>query len=111
LYSLAYAFEAVGEALAVILMVIQVAGSGGSFPIEVLPEPFQIMYNYMPFMHAMNALRECIAGFYGDDYWLYLSGLLPYVGIAIIIGVVLSKPCRGLLEKIDESKEKTELLI
>lgn len=111
LYSLAYAFEAVGEALAVILMVIQVAGSGGSFPIEVLPEPFQIMYQYMPFMHAMNALRECIAGMYGNDYWIYLSGLLPYVGIAIVIGVVLSKPCRGLLKKIEESKERTELLI
>ena len=111
LYALAYAFEAGGEAIAVVLMVIQVAGSGGTFPIEVLPRPFQVLYEYMPFMHAMNALRECIAGRYENDYWMYLSGLLVYIGVAIIIGILFSIPAKGLLKKIDESKEKTQLMV
>ena len=111
MYSLTYAFEAVGEALAVVLMVIQVAGSGGTFPIEVLPAPFQYIYKYMPFMHAMNALRECIGGMYENDYFVYVSGLFVYVGVSIAIGLFLSVPCRKLLKMIDESKERTDLLI
>ena len=111
LYALTYAFEAVGEAAAVVLMVLQVAGSGGTFPIEVLPKLYQIMYAYMPFAYGMNAVRECIAGMYGVDYWKFLSGLLIYVALSLLIGLVISIPCKRLNLKIAESKEKTDLLI
>ena len=35
--------SAITEALAVIILIMQVAGSGGTFPIEVLPEPFKFI--------------------------------------------------------------------
>nr|MCR4673771.1 YhgE/Pip domain-containing protein [Lachnospiraceae bacterium] len=111
LYSLTYAFEAVGEAIAVVLMVLQVAGSGGTFPVEVLPVVYQMMYKYMPFAYGMNAIRECVAGMYENDYWIYMSGLLTYIGVALVIGLVLSIPCKKLNLMIKESKEKTDLLI
>ena len=111
LYALTYAFEAVGEAVAVVLMVLQVAGSGGTFPVEVLPKIYQLMYNYMPFAYGMNAVRECIAGMYKYDYWKYMSGLLIYIALALVIGLVISRPCKRLNEKIKESTEKTDLLI
>ena len=111
LYALTYAFEAVGEAVAVVLMVLQVAGSGGTFPVEVLPKIYQVMYNYMPFAYGMNAVRECIAGMYKYDYWKYMSGLLIYIALALVIGLVISRPCKRLNEKIKESTEKTDLLI
>lgn len=111
LYALAYAFEAVGEAVAVVLMVLQVAGSGGTFPVEVLPRIYQLMYNYMPFAYGMNAVRECIAGMYKLDYLKYMSGLLIYIVLALIIGLVISVPCKKLNESIKESTEKTDLLI
>ncbi|MCR5545587.1 MAG: YhgE/Pip domain-containing protein [Lachnospiraceae bacterium] len=111
LYSLTYAFEAVGEAVAVVLMVLQVAGSGGTFPVEVLPVVYQLMYKYMPFAYGMNAIRECVAGMYENDYWVYMSGLLTYIGVALVIGLVLSIPCKKLNLMIKESKEKTDLMI
>ena len=111
LYALTYAFEAVGEAVAVVLMVLQVAGSGGTFPVEVLPRIYQLMYNYMPFAYGMNAVRECIAGMYKLDYLKYMSGLLIYIVLALIIGLVISVPCKKLNESIKESTEKTDLLI
>ena len=111
LYALTYAFEAVGEAVAVVLMVLQVAGSGGTFPVEVLPRIYQLMYNYMPFAYGMNAVRECIAGMYKLDYLKYMSGLLIYIALALIIGLVISVPCKKLNESIKESTEKTDLLI
>ena len=110
LYSLAYAFGAVGEAVAVVLMVIQVAGSGGTFPIEVLPHIYQKLYNFMPFMYSMNAVRECIGGMNGNDYGIYLSGLAVYVVIALIIGQVLSIPCRRLIKYVEGVKEDTDLM-
>lgn len=111
LYSLTYAFEAVGEAIAVVLMVLQVAGSGGTFPVEVLPVVYQLMYKYMPFAYGMNAIRECVAGMYKNAYWGYMSGLLTYIGVALLIGLVLSIPCKKLNVMIKESKEKTDLMI
>ena len=111
LYSLTYAFEAVGEAIAVVLMVLQVAGSGGTFPVEVLPLVYQLMYKYMPFAYGMNAIRECVAGMYQNDYWVYMSGLLTYIGVALLIGLVLSIPCKKLNLMIKDSKEKTDLMI
>lgn len=111
LYSLAYALGNVGEAAAVILMVIQVAGSGGTFPVEVLPKVFQIMYKYMPFAHGMNALRETIAGMQGCDYWKCLASLLAYIAVALLFGLVISIPFNKLNVKVEESKEKTDLLL
>jgi putative membrane protein len=111
MYSLSYAFGNVGEALAVVLMVIQVAGSGGTFPVEVLPWVFQILYKYMPFAYGMNAMRETIAGMHGNDYWGYLAGMLIYIGLALLFGLIISIPYAKLNDMIEESKEKTDLLV
>ncbi len=111
MYSLSYAFGNVGEAAAVVLLVIQVAGSGGTFPVEVLPIVFQYMYKYMPFAYGMNAIRETIAGFHGKDYWLYLGGMGIYVLVALLFGLIISIPCAKLNKMIEESKENTDLLV
>ncbi len=111
LYSFTYSFGNIGEALSVILMVIQVAGAGGTFPIEVLPKVFQSLYRFMPFNYAMNALRECIAGFYGYDYEKYLFTLIAYVVVACIIGICLYGPCKKLNDMVEKSKEESGLLI
>ncbi len=111
LYSFAYSFGNIGEALSVILMVIQVAGAGGTFPIEVLPKVFQLLYKFMPFNYSMNAVRECIAGFYKDTYRDCMVTLLVYVAVAIFIGVVLYHPFEFVNRKIEISKEKSGILL
>ncbi|WP_033152572.1 YhgE/Pip domain-containing protein [Pseudobutyrivibrio ruminis] len=111
LYSFAYSFGNVGEALSVVLMVIQVAGAGGTFPIEVLPKVFQVLYKFMPFNYSMNALRECIAGFYKHTYRNCMLTLIIYGLIAVFIGVTLYHPFKILNEKIEKSKEKSGILI
>ncbi len=111
MYSLAYAFEAVGEAIAVVLMVIQVAGAGGTFPIEVLPVAYQVLYKYMPFAYSISAARESIAGTYEYDYWKYLSALGIYIVISLVIGLFVSIPCKKMNAMIKESTEKTDLMI
>ena len=110
-YSLTVAFENVGEAAAVVIMVIQVAGAGGTFPIQCLPAIYQAIYKYLPFTYAMDALRECVGGTYSWYYWKCILALLVYVGICLSIGLVIAKPCRKLNAIVDKSKEKSEIMI
>ena len=111
IYSLTAAFGNIGEAIAVVIMVIQVAGAGGTFPVEVLPSVYQYLYKFMPFSYCMNALRECVAGMYQHTYGRCLATLLIYVGISVIIGLLLAKPCAKLLDKLEHNKEKSGLFI
>ena len=111
LYSFTYSFGNIGEALSVILMVLQVAGAGGTFPIEVLPKVFQVLYKFMPFNYSMNALRECIGGMYENTYRNCMLTLFVYVAVAVFIGVILYHPFKLLNEKIETSKEKSGILI
>ena len=111
IYSLTVAFGNIGEAIAVVIMVIQVAGAGGTFPVEVLPSVYQYLYKFMPFSYCMNALRECVAGMYQHTYGKCLATLLIYVAISAVIGLLLAKPCAKLLDKLEHSKEKSGLFI
>ena len=111
IYSLTVAFQNIGEALAVVIMVIQVAGAGGTFPIEVLPKAYQVMYKFLPFPYAMNCMRETIGGMYRNDYWKYLMHLSAYIVVALFIGLALGRPFRSLNRMIDKSKEQAEIML
>lgn len=110
-YSLTVAFENVGEAAAVVIMVIQVAGAGGTFPIQCLPTVYQAIYKYLPFTYAMDALRECVGGTYSWYYWKCILALFIYVLICLFIGLVVAIPCRKLNAIVNNSKEKSEVMI
>ncbi len=111
IYSLTVAFGNVGEALAIVVMVIQVAGAGGTFPIEVLPQIYQSIYKYLPFPYGINAMRETVGGIYALDYWKYLGYLSIYLVISLFIGLVVAIPFRKLNHIIEESKEKSGVMI
>lgn len=111
IYSLTVAFGNVGEALAIVVMVIQVAGAGGTFPIQTLPQVYQMVYKYLPFPYGMNAMRETIGGIYQLDYWKNLGTLGIYLVISLFIGLVVAIPFRKLMHMIEESKENTGIMI
>ena len=111
IYSLTVAMGNVGEAIAVVVMVIQVAGAGGTFPIEVLPNVYQMIYKFLPFTYCMNALRECVGGMYRNDYWKDLRTLGIYVLISLFIGLVVAIPFRKLNKKIEHSKAKSKVML
>jgi putative membrane protein len=111
MYSLTVALGNIGEALAIVIMVVQVAGAGGSFPVEVLPKIYQAIYRYLPFTYAMNALRETIGGMYGFDYWKYLLILSSFTIFSLIIGLALAVPFRKLNTMIEKSKKNTDIMV
>lgn len=110
IYTLTVSFGDVGKAMAVILLVIQIAGSGGTFPIEVTPAFFQKVNPILPFTHAINAMREIVAGQYGLDYWLDLLRLLVFIPLALLLGLVLRKPLIRMNEFFEERLNSTKLM-
>lgn len=110
IYALVVAFSDVGKAIAVVLVVIQIAGSSGTYPIELLPEFFQNVYLFFPFPYAINALRECVAGLYEMDYVIYLLELSIFIVLALVIGIWIRKPFESLKRYMQKRMEDTEVL-
>ena len=110
IYSLAISFGDVGKAIVVVIMVMQIAGSSGTFPIELLPEIYQKIYRFFPFPYAIDAMRECICGMYGDYYWRQIGFLLLFAAAALLIGLLVRRPFMGLNHFMEEKLEETELL-
>ena len=107
IYSLAVSFGDVGKAIVVVVMVLQIAGSSGTFPIELLPEIFQKIYRFFPFPYAIDAMRECICGVYGSTFIVKLAQLLIFTVVALLIGLFARKPFIGLNEFMEEQLEET----
>ena len=110
IYSLALSFGDVGKAIVVVIMVMQIAGSSGTFPIELLPEIYQKFYRFFPFPYAIDAMRECICGMYGNYYWQQIGYLMLFAVAALLIGLLVRKPFMGLNRFMEEKLEETELL-
>ena len=110
IYALTLSFGDIGKAIVVVIMVVQIAGSSGSYPIEILPVIFSKIYRFFPFPYAINAMREALCGMYGYDYLLYLGGLLVFGVLGIVIGLVVRRPFIGMTKFVSEKLEETEVL-
>ena len=111
IYSLTITFSVVGKALAVIILIMQVAGSGGTFPIEVLPGPFKSIAPFLPFRYGINALRETVAGVYTNAYLQDIGMLLLFIIPALLLGLVFRKPCIKAIGFFNEKIEESDLVI
>ncbi|MDO4538492.1 MAG: YhgE/Pip domain-containing protein [Coriobacteriales bacterium] len=110
IYALSVSFGDVGKAIGVLFMVVQVAGSGGTFPVEMLPPLFQKLYSFLPFVYSENAFREAICGVY-DNHWIMAVGTLAlYLIPALLLGLVLRKPVVRVNEWIEEHLEETKFM-
>ena len=107
IYSIVAAFGDIGKAIVVILLVVQLGGSGGTFPIDVTPAFFRAVNPYLPFTFVIDAMRECVCDTWGADYWIDLLKLCAYVLVALVLGLlvrrVFRKPVRFFTKKIDET--------
>lgn len=107
IYSLTAALGDIGKALAVIFLVVQIGGSGGTFPIDVTPTFFRVINPYLPFTFVIEAMRECVCGLYENNYWIFLSKLCAYlvIGLAVGTGVrfIVKKPIRFFNKRLEDT--------
>lgn len=88
-YMLSTCFQHIGKGLCVIIMVVQIPGSAGLYPVEMLPSFFRFLHPLFPFTHGINALREVVGGFYGHTYLSNLAVLGVQALVTFAIGLAL----------------------
>ena len=111
IYALSVAFKHIGKAIGVILVIVQIPGSSGMYPIEMMPPFFNWLHPLLPFTYGINAMRECVGGMYGMNYIINLGVLLIYVAIALGIGVWLRPLLLNLNLLFDRQLASTGVMI
>lgn len=111
IYALASAFKHIGKALVVILVIVQIPGSSGMYPIEMMPDFFQHLHPLLPFTYGISAMRETIGGMYGMDYAINLGILAVFLAVALFIGVKLRTLMLNLNLLFDKELERTGVMI
>ncbi len=110
-YTLTVSFGNVGKALSVILLVVQVAGSGGIFPIEMSGGIYEVLYPFLPFVYGMKALQACVAGIYGMELVQSLAYIVVSLGtFSLLLGLVIRKPIIKFNNFSHEQLSKTKLM-
>ena len=103
-YTVVSIFGDVGKAMAIVLLVLQISSSGGTYPVVLLPEFFQKVSPFLPFTYAVDLMREAVGGIIwvrslNDIFLLSLFGV-----IFVLVGLFLKKPLNRLVKKLMSSK-------
>ena len=107
IFSVSTAFGDIGKAIGILFLVVQIGGAGGTFPIDVTPQFFRAIHPFLPFTFVINAMRECVCGTYGNDYWIDLLKLSAYIAIGLVIGLgvkfIVKKPVRFFEKQVSKT--------
>ncbi|EGL15806.1 MULTISPECIES: YhgE/Pip domain-containing protein [unclassified Paenibacillus] len=109
-YTLVSVFGNVGKAMAIVLLVLQLAGSGGTFPIQVTPPFFQAIHPYLPFTYGISMMREAVGGILWDIIMEDLVMMAIYIGITLLIGLALKKVINKSSAKFVSRAKESKLI-
>lgn len=108
IYSLVVSFANLGKAVAVILLIVQVTGCNGSFPLQLLPWFVQGISPFLPATHVVAAMREAMFGTFGSVFWEQMGLVAVWLVPALLLGLWLRKPFSKFMdwyvEKVEDSK-------
>ena len=106
-YTISELFGDVGKAICVILLIMQVAASGGTFPVQMLDPRLIALVPFLPFHYAMILLQECVAGIFWPSFLSCIWPLLLCVGVLLVFGLPLRKPFHKVNDLVDHQLERT----
>lgn len=98
-----------GKALAIVYMIFQLAGSGGSYPIQVDPPIFRILQPLFPFTYTLSGFREAIAGPLTSQVLLDFFALGLFALVFLIVGSILVQRLNEPLCRFEEAFERSGL--
>ncbi|WP_201715835.1 YhgE/Pip domain-containing protein [Rossellomorea arthrocnemi] len=106
-YTLVSVFGNIGKAMAIILLVLQIAGAGGTYPVALLPTFFQTIHPFLPFSYAIDLMREAVGGIVWERVYRDILFLCLFGVIALLFGAFLkdplSKKTKSFMRKSKES--------
>ena len=107
IYTFVSIFGDVGKALAIVMLVLQIAGSGGTYPVVLLPKFFQIISPFLPFTYAVDLMREAVGGIVWSNVIFDLIILALFGLIAIVFGAVLKEPINKHTDKLVKKSQES----
>lgn len=110
MYTLVALFANLGKSLGVILLVLQISGGGGSYPLEVLPPLIRDVSPFLPITHSIDAMRAAMFGVYQNDFWLEIGQLLLFLVPLLLLVLLFIKPLKFFVPKFVEAIEKSKIM-
>ncbi|HLR62070.1 MAG TPA: YhgE/Pip domain-containing protein [Lentibacillus sp.] len=90
IFTLVSLFGDVGKAMVIVLLVLQIAGAGGTYPVALLPEFFQAINPFLPFTYAIDLMREAVGGIIWKSA-IHDMAVLGLFGLGFLLFGVLFK--------------------
>ena len=107
IYSFVSVFRDIGKGISILLLVFQISGSGGVYPIEIMNNIFHVIYPYLPMTHGITMVREAQLGLIWNNYLPSFAFLLIFGVAVMLISLILKrrwdKRTKVLEEKLEES--------
>ncbi|MGB4135125.1 MAG: YhgE/Pip domain-containing protein, partial [Microbacterium sp.] len=111
IYALSVCFGVVGKGLCILLVIFQIPGASGLYPIEMMPDFFRGLYPFLPFTYGIDALRETISGFYDGHWWRAMGVLTIFVALAFVLGLFLRRRLGNFALLFNRRLAESELLV
>ncbi|MCS0655321.1 MULTISPECIES: YhgE/Pip domain-containing protein [Bacillaceae] len=108
-YTLVSVFGDVGKAMAIVLLVLQIAGAGGTYPTALLPEFFQTIHPFLPFSYAIDLMREAVGGIVWERVYRDLLILTLFGFLALLMGTFLKEPLSRKTKALMKKSKKSGL--
>ncbi|WP_077297104.1 YhgE/Pip domain-containing protein [Virgibacillus pantothenticus] len=109
IYTVVSVFGDVGKAMVIVFLVLQIAGSGGTYPVVLLPEFFQAINPFLPFTYAIDLLREAIGGIVWERASKDIFYLCSFGAAAIVLGAFLKPVINRHTNKLKEKSKESGL--
>lgn len=111
IYTFVSVFGNSGKVVAIILLVMQLGASGGTFPIQMTPMFFQKIHGFLPFTHALGLFREAIGGVIWPIALTHIAWLIGYMGLFLFIGIKLKERINRSSDKFLEEARESEIIL
>ena len=82
-------FGDIGKFLALIILVLQLAAAGGTFPIETIDKGFQAVSPYLPMTYSIKLLREVLVPTASNFKGTYIGILVGIIAVTMLITFVV----------------------
>ena len=110
IYTIVCILGNVGKAVCIVLLVLQLGSSGGTFPIQMTSEFFQALYPKVPFTYSIGLLREAIGGVYIPAVERDIKILFIYLIIVLVGGAILVS-LKARSAKLSRERERSKLFL
>ena len=110
IYTIVCILGNVGKAVCIVLLVLQLGSSGGTFPIQMTSEFFQALYPKVPFTYSIGLLREAVGGVYIPAVERDIKILFIYL-IVVLVGGAILVSLKARSEKLSRERERSKLFL